>query len=357
MADERNPGANRLAEELEGYIEARLEKALTGMGHRVGDAAGKLGTAHIGPRSFAHAVGQGGKKLGEHIPGSGALTSATSHVKHTAAHVKDTAAHVKGTASHVKDTASHAKDTAAHTKDALVGKAKTVTGDKGAEPAKPSGGGHKSLTVIEDIDIGVPVRETYNQWTQFQEFSRFAKGVVDVEQEDDTTTQWEVKIAKASRSWKGSITEQIPDERIAWTSEGPKGTTKGVVTFHPLGENLTKVLLVMEYFPKGVVEKAGSLLRAQGRRARLDLKEFRKFVMMRGEATGGWRGEIHGGEVVAGPDEESDRPEDEGRYEDEDREAEQDEGEAEGEEEYEEEEPEDRYEDEEEYEEEEPEDR
>ncbi|MFD0368097.1 SRPBCC family protein [Streptomyces sp. NPDC059071] len=287
---DRNPGANRLAEEFETYLEARLEKVLTGMGHRIGDAAGKLGEARIGPRALARGAGKGGRKLAEHAPGKAALTSA--------------AARVADTTSHARDKVSQVKDTAAHTKDALAEK---VKGAKTHEPhSAASSAGHKSMTVIEDIDIGVPVREAYDQWTQFQEFGTFAKGVVSVEQQDDTTTQWQVKVAKSTRAWKGTITEQIPDERIAWTSEGAKGTTRGVVTFHPLGENLTKVLLVMEYFPKGIVEKAGALVRAQGRRARLDLKAFRTFVMMKGEATGGWRGKIQDGKVVAGPDEDED---------------------------------------------------
>ncbi|MEU0730982.1 SRPBCC family protein [Streptomyces lavendulocolor] len=146
------------------------------------------------------------------------------------------------------------------------------------------------------VDLGA--RQAYDQWTQYQEFSRFAKGVVNVEQNDEITTSWQTKVAKSNRSWKASIVEQVADERIAWTSEGPKGTTKGVVTFHSLDDNLTKVLLVLEYFPKGLFEKTGNIWRAQGRRARLDLKLFRKFVTMKSEPAEGWRGEIRDGEVV-----------------------------------------------------------
>ncbi len=164
-------------------------------------------------------------------------------------------------------------------------------------------GGGRFLTVVEDIDVGVPVHEAYGQWTQFQEFSRFAKGVQGVDQVDDATTNWRAKVAFARRSWQARITEQVPDERIAWTSEGGKGTTKGVVTFHRLGETLTRVLLVIEYHPRGVMERTGALWRAQGRRARLDLKHFRRFLMLRGEATGDWRGEIERGEVAVGHDE------------------------------------------------------
>jgi hypothetical protein len=238
-------------------------------------------------QGVGHGLGEGARKLGD--MGTGALTA----------------------------TASHAKDALVDKAKGATGKAKDVVGDKAGdvmEKAKdaggkghgknPEGGSGKGHTIIEDIDVGVPVREAYDQWTQFQEFSRFAKGVVAVEQQDDTTTQWHVKVAKSTRHWRGNITEQVPDERIAWTSEGDKATTRGVVTFHPLGDNLTKVLLVLEYFPKGLFEKVGGLFRAQGRRARLDLKLYRTFVMMRGEATGSWRGEIRDGEVQEPEDEE-----------------------------------------------------
>ncbi|MGK5533783.1 SRPBCC family protein [Streptomyces sp. URMC 129] len=161
--------------------------------------------------------------------------------------------------------------------------------------------GGSTLTVVEDIDIGVPVRVAYDQWTQFQEFGAFTGGVEDVEQEDDATTTWRARVMGVTRTWQARITEQIPDERIAWTTtdEG-RGTLRGVVTFHPLTDTLTRVLLVMEYQPQGLLERTGALWRAQGRRARLDLKNFRRFVMLRGEATGEWRGEIADGEVVTG---------------------------------------------------------
>lgn len=270
------PGADRLKEELESYVQARLQHALEGMGDRLGSGARRLGEAHIGPRGLAGAVAKGGKKLGEHMPsGMGALTS----------------------------TASHAKDTASHAKDAVAEKAKDAAGhlpgqSRDKNPGNDPDSLGKGITIIEDIDVGVPVREAYDQWTQFQEFERFAKGVVGVEQQDDTTAKWHVKVAKSNRRWRSTITEQVPDERIAWTSSGDKATTQGVVTFHPITENLTKVLLVLRYFPQGPFERVGSWWRAQGRRARLDLKLFRTFVMMRGEATGGWRGEVRDGEVV-----------------------------------------------------------
>ncbi|MDX3638870.1 SRPBCC family protein [Streptomyces sp. MB09-02B] len=288
-----NTGTSRLKEELEDYIEARLSLMLQNVGHGLGEGARKLGDKS-----------------------TGALTATASHAKDA---LVDKA---KGATGKAKDAVG---EKAGDVAEKVTEKAKDAVGKgRGKDPSGGSGKGH---TIIEDIDVGVPVREAYDQWTQFQEFERFAKGVVGVEQKDDTTTQWHVKVAKSNRHWRGNITEQVPDERIAWTSEGDKATTRGVVTFHPLGENLTKVLLVLEYFPKGLFEKVGGLFRAQGRRARLDLKLYRTFVMMRGEATGGWRGEIREGEVQEPEDEEEDEQEDtEGRY-DEDEDEDEDDGE------------------------------
>jgi carbon monoxide dehydrogenase subunit G len=160
-----------------------------------------------------------------------------------------------------------------------------------------------TTNVVESIDVAVPVSTAYNQWTQFADFSRFMKGVESVEQVSDTETHWRAKVFKSRRTWKAKIQEQIPDHRIVWTSEGGKGSTKGVVTFHPLADDLTRVLLTIEYYPSGVMEKTGNLWRAAGRRARLDLKNFRRFVMLEGEETGAWRGEVQEGKVTKGPDE------------------------------------------------------
>ncbi|NKI41948.1 SRPBCC family protein [Streptomyces physcomitrii] len=249
-----NPATDRLKQELGNYLQARAEHAVSNLGSKLGDAAAKFGESGSGP------LAKGSKALSEgKSPAKAALTAGASHLKDT-----------------VKD------------------KIKGAFGKGG----KSGGGKSKSVTIVEDIDVGVPVREAYDQWSQFQEFSTFAKGVVSVERADDTTSNWKVKVAKSTRSWRANVTEQIPDERITWTTEGAKGTVKGVVTFHALTEDLTRVLLVLEYFPKGLFEKTGNIWRAQGRRARLDLKLFRKFLMMRGEATDGWRGEIRDGEVV-----------------------------------------------------------
>ncbi|MFB7313102.1 SRPBCC family protein [Streptomyces sp. NPDC056192] len=261
----KSPAAEELKQALQEYARARAEHALTSVGHSLGSGVAKLANPQEGLGGLAGSVAKGGKALSEgKSPGQAALTVGASHLK-----------------------------------DTLKDKVKSLFG-KGR---KSGGGKSKSVTIVEDIDVGVPVREAYDQWTQFQEFSTFAKGVVSVEKTDDTSSNWKVKVAKSTRSWKANVTEQVPDERITWTTEGAKGTVKGVVTFHRLTDNLTRVLLVLEYFPKGLFEKTGNIWRAQGRRARLDLKFYRKFLMMRGEATDGWRGEIHDGEVTLGHEE------------------------------------------------------
>nr|WSW69489.1 SRPBCC family protein [Streptomyces sp. NBC_00995] len=266
----KNPATDRLKDELHNYLRARAEHAVTQLGHRLGESVSKLAEPGGGSGALK-GLAKGGKALGEgKSPAQAALSVGASHLKDT-----------------VKDKVK-----------SLFGKGR-----------KSGGGKSKSVTIVEDIDVGVPVREAYDQWTQFQEFSSFAKGVVSVEKADDTTSNWKVKVAKSTRSWKANVTEQVPDERITWTTEGAKGTVKGVVTFHAVTEDLTRVLLVLEYFPKGLFEKTGNIWRAQGRRARLDLKLYRKFIMMRGEATDSWRGEIRDGEVVLSHEEALDEEE------------------------------------------------
>ncbi|QFG25197.1 SRPBCC family protein [Actinomadura sp. WMMB 499] len=253
-----NPATDRLKNELQSYLQARAMKAVSGLGERIGQGAGKFAEGGS-PGGLVGGLAKGGQAIGEgKSPGQAA---------------------VKAGGSMLKD------------------RVKSMFG-MGGKKGKGGGGKSKSVVIIEDVDVGVPVREAYDQWTQFQEFASFAKGVVSVDRADDTKSNWKVKVAKSTRSWQASVTEQVPDRRISWTSEGAKATVKGVVTFHPITDDLTRVLLVLEYFPKGLFEKTGNIWRAQGRRARLDLKLYRKFIMTRGEATDGWRGEIRDGEVV-----------------------------------------------------------
>ncbi|MEU3608646.1 SRPBCC family protein [Streptomyces sp. NPDC035033] len=162
---------------------------------------------------------------------------------------------------------------------------------------RKSGGG-KVVNIVEFLDVGLPLRTTYDHWTRYEEFSGFAKGVRDVSQADETTSDWKLKVGPSSRSWKATVQEQVPDERIVWTSEGAKGTTRGCVTFHELAPSLTRIVVVVEYHPSGLFEKTGNLWRAQGRRLRLDLKNFLRYVSLNSEEPEGWRGEIRDGEVV-----------------------------------------------------------
>ncbi|HEY9524528.1 MAG TPA: SRPBCC family protein [Thermopolyspora sp.] len=169
---------------------------------------------------------------------------------------------------------------------------------------KKAGGGDKIrvTNVVESIDIGAPIHVVYNQWTQFEDFPTFMKKVENVKQESDEQLTWKAQIFWSHRTWKSEITEQAPDERIIWRSEGEKGYVDGAVTFHELAPALTRVILILEYHPQGFFEHVGNVWRAQGRRARLELKHFGRHVMtqllLHPEEIQGWRGKIHEGQVV-----------------------------------------------------------
>ncbi|MER7407262.1 SRPBCC family protein [Streptomyces sp. NPDC000070] len=298
--------ADRLKAELQEYLAAQATRMLTGVGRKLGETTNRLNDIAEGNSpGFGKLALDGGRKLAE---GKGPLRAAV-------------------------------ETGGSRLKDKVTGALKNLGGGgKGKRSA-----GKKPTVIIEHIDVGVPLRTAYDQWTQYQDFSTFAKGVKSANKADDTTSDWQLKVFWSNRSWKAKTTEQVPDDRIAWTSEGAKGTTKGVVSFHRLADNLTRVLLVIEYYPTGLFEKTGNIWRAQGRRARLDLKNFVRFVTIKGEAEDGWRGEIRDGEVVrshedALAEEESEEESEEERPEDEYAE---DESEEEGEE-----EPEGEYEDE-----------
>ena len=147
-------------------------------------------------------------------------------------------------------------------------------------------------TVTDSIDVAVPVRTAYNQWTQFEEFPRFMDGVSEIKQLTETTTHWKTKIAGVEREFDADITEQIPDERVAWTStSGSKQA--GVVTFHRLDASTTRVTVQMDFDPEGFVENAGDKLGVLDHRVKGDLKRFKEFIEERGGAeTGAWRGEV-----------------------------------------------------------------
>jgi hypothetical protein len=171
---------------------------------------------------------------------------------------------------------------------------------------KGKGGGKQKLkltNIVESIDVGVPLRLAYNQWTTYEDFPTFTKKVERAEPSDENKkVAWKAQIFWSHREWEATILDQRPDERIIWRSKGQKGHVDGAVTFHELAPNLTKVLVVLEYHPQGMFERTGNLWRAQGRRARLELKHFRRHVMAHAQLNPddieGWRGVIEDGEVV-----------------------------------------------------------
>jgi ribosome-associated toxin RatA of RatAB toxin-antitoxin module len=145
--------------------------------------------------------------------------------------------------------------------------------------------------VTQYVDVEVPVTTAYNQWTQFESFPQFMDGVERIDQLSDTRTHWCTKIAGVTREFDADITEQHPDERVAWrTTDGPHQA--GVVTFHRLDDGTTRVMLQMEYDPDSFVEKAGTALGIVQRTVEGDLNRFKEFIESRGGATGQWRGDV-----------------------------------------------------------------
>ncbi|AUY47888.1 SRPBCC family protein [Streptomyces sp. CB01881] len=287
-------GVDRLKEELGHYLQAQLENLVEKAGDKVADVTGQLGE-----------VAQNGGVL----PKTGArVLQGDSPVK------------------------AFLAEKAKSMKDNVVEKVKGAFGSgKAGRKA-----GKKVMNIVETLDVGVPVRTVYDHWTQYEDFAGFAKGVQDVSQGDEVTTDWKVKVGPSKRSYKATVQEQIPDERIVWTSQGAKGSTRGAVSFHEITPNLTRIVLVVEYIPAGFFEKTGNIWRAQGRRLRLDFKNFQRHVSLTNDEAEGWRGEIRDGEVVRTHEE---AMEEEAAENDQEPEEYEDEGEPE--EQYDEEEPED----------------
>jgi uncharacterized membrane protein len=246
----------------QGLLKALGDKAVGSLGDRVGGLTDRLeGIADGGP--IRKAVVEGGK---ESASGGSAIKGALG-----------------GAVSGIKDK---------------------VTGGGGGD-----GGGKatKSTNIVETIDVGVPVSVAYNQWTEFGAFPSFMKKVESVEAQEDNKLTFKARIFFSHRTWEATILEQVPDERIVWKSKGEKGHVDGAVTFHEIGPNLTRILVVLEYYPQGFFEKTGNIWEAQGRRARAELRHFRRHVMTRTilepEEVEGWRGVIQDGEVVKDHDE------------------------------------------------------
>jgi uncharacterized membrane protein len=261
MADDDNKATEplgKLKDVSQDLLKTLGDRAMSGVSDRVGSLTDRLeGIAGGGP--VGKAVSKGGEAAAKgDSPVMGAL---------------------KGAASGIKDK---------------------VTGGGGGSDS--GGKATKSTNIIESIDVGVPVSVAYNQWTEFGAFPSFMKKVEKAEAAEDNKIEFKAQIFLSHRTWEATVLEQVPDERIVWRSKGEKGHVDGAVTFHELGPNLTRILVVLEYYPQGLFEKTGNLWRAQGRRARAELRHFRRHVMTRTildpEEVEGWRGVIEDGEVV-----------------------------------------------------------
>jgi uncharacterized membrane protein len=260
-----------LGDEFQRLLSALVGRAVSSASERVGGISDKLENLAGGDGAGAAAAGKAGEKLAEgESPAKAALSATAEGIKSKAGGLKD----------------------------------------KVSEMFSGGGSSGKKLkltNIIEQIDIGAPIYVVYNQWTQFQDFSNFMKKVEGVEQKDDQKLEFKAQVFWSHRTWEATIVDQVPDERIVWKSSGPKGHVDGAVTFHELAPQLTRVLVVLEYHPQGLFERTGNLWRAQGRRARLELKHFRRHVMtqtmLHPDEVQGWRGEIHDGDVVTSDEE------------------------------------------------------
>ena len=145
--------------------------------------------------------------------------------------------------------------------------------------------------VTESVDVNVPISTAYNQWTQFESFPQFMDGVESISQTDDRHSHWVTRIGGVRREFDAEITEQYPDERIAWKSTGGDTSHAGVVTFHRLGDNDTRVTVQLAWQPEGLVEKAGSAVGMDSRQVKADAARFKTFIEHRRTETGRWRGD------------------------------------------------------------------
>ncbi|WP_371113061.1 SRPBCC family protein [Rhodococcus sp. JVH1] len=284
-----NGSSSVLQEAMQKLVGTVAEKALSSVSDKVANTSGRLS-------EYAENGGEGG--LLAALTGSEKTDDDESDDDESPDESDTGGGWWEGAKQTVKDKASDLKD--------------AVTGGGGGGSGK--GKKLKLTNIVETIDVGVPVQLAYNQWTQFADFPSFMKKVERVEQEADEKLEWKAQIFLSHRTWEATILEQVPDERIVWRSKGAKGFIDGAVTFHEVTPDLTRIVLILEYHPKGLFEKTGNLWRAQGRRARLELKHFARHVMTQSilhpDDVEGWRGEIRDGQVVE-PEEDEAETEDE----------------------------------------------
>jgi uncharacterized membrane protein len=241
------------------------------------------GIAKVGAAAVAAVVGT--RLLGR---GKDAVAQKGKQVKEKGRQLKEQGEEAVGKAHDLTDKATEVQD-AADEASTPLGKAMKV-----AQALSGDGDGTttKQRLIIQDqIDIAVPRHIVYDQWTQFEDLPERSHAIQDVTQEDDETTKWQGKILFSTRNWDAEIVQQVPDRRIVWESSGDVDH-RGVVTFHELAEELTRVQVEMEYHPQGVVEKFGNLFLTVRHRVRKDLRLFKHHLEFEAEATGAWRGEI-----------------------------------------------------------------
>src|SRR5215217_1584625 len=257
-------GLNRLGEQLQGLGSAMADHGVSALTDRL-SGSGSSG-------SGSSVVGKTVKKMTE---GDSAPKAA-----------------LKAGMENVKDTGTKAVSSAVE----KVGD--VFSGDSNDKKDKKL----KFVNIVEELDLPVPRPVAYRAWTEFEGFPSFMKKVENVEQQEDETIEWKAQIFWSHRSWTAEIVDQVPNERIVWRSKGEKGHVDGAVTFHELTPDLTRMLVNLEYYPQGLFERTGNLWRAQGRRVRLELKFFRRYltseVLLRQDEVEGWPGEIHDSEVI-----------------------------------------------------------
>ncbi|MFB9837910.1 SRPBCC family protein [Actinoallomurus acaciae] len=281
-----NLPTQRLAKEAKSLLEAFAERVLSSVGDKVSDKVNDLSRGLLEKVGDAEGASPGVKAA---ISGLTALTEGKSPVR----------AALGAGATGLKE------------------KVKKLFGAGKGKKAK-------FTSIVETIDVGVPLRVAYNQWTQYEDFPSFMKKVESVERPEDEKSNWKAQVFWSHRSWEATTLEQVPDSHIIWRSKGAKGYVDGAVSFSELAPNLTRICLVMEYHPQGLFEHTGNIWRSQGRRARLEFKHFRRHAMvhalLRTDEIEGWRGEIREGEVVKSHEEALD-DEERAREEEEEREA------------------------------------
>ena len=150
--------------------------------------------------------------------------------------------------------------------------------------------------IEKSVEVKAPVNAVYNQWTQFEDFPQFMAGVKEVRQLDDTHLHWRAEVWGKDKEWDAEITEQVPDQRISWRSTTGDAPNGGTVRFEPVGADRTRVRLAMEYEPQGAVEKIGDAVGIMTARVQNSVENFKKFIESRGQESGAWRGEVHGGQ-------------------------------------------------------------